>query len=93
MRLIDADMLINEFDQTFLGNNPRGVIRATIENTPTIEPERKKWRWEPIIEANEFGEPYQAGVYCSRCGEMNTYEPNYCPNCGADMRQVGGDTE
>ena len=35
MRYIDADALIEEFDKTFLGNNPRGVIRGTIENAPT----------------------------------------------------------
>lgn len=23
---------------------------------------------------------------CSICGELNEYEDNFCPNCGADMR-------
>lgn len=53
---------------------------------PSVRPERKKGKWFPIIEANETGEPYQSGVYCSECGSQQVYEPYYCPNCGADMR-------
>ena len=47
MRLIDADALMNEFNRTLLGNNPRGVIRATIEDAPSVEPEQ---RWIPCSE-------------------------------------------
>ena len=25
---------------------------------------------------------------CSKCGYMNDMMSNYCPNCGADMREV-----
>lgn len=45
-----------------------------------------KGRWMPIIEGNEYGETYQSGCYCSECGEVLQHEPNFCPNCGADMR-------
>ena len=53
--------------------------------------EQKHGEWMPIIEANEFGEAYQCGCYCSECGEELQSEPNYCPNCGADMRQKDGE--
>lgn len=48
-------------------------------------PERKKGRW---IEHN----PHKWGLgvvfECSECGEKTDCEPsNYCPNCGADMRE------
>jgi len=43
-------------------------------------------KWLPIIEANEYGDAYQCGTYCSECGETLQSEPNFCPNCGADMR-------
>lgn len=63
-------------------------IATTQTGTPsiseTIEP--KRGEWIPIIEGNEFGEPYQSGVYCSECGETLGYEANYCPNCGAKMK-------
>ena len=101
MRLIDADALINEFDQTFLGNNPRGVIRATIEHAPTAQPERKgKWIEKEVIhevEASTAIGEWQSAK-CSVCGKYHTtpylyyfMDDNYCPNCGAEMRP--GDTE
>lgn len=61
-------------------------IRKMLEDAPTIEPERNKGEWLPIIDSDENGEPYQAGVYCSECGFMSCCEDNYCPNCGAEMK-------
>lgn len=87
MRIIDADALINEFDRTFLGNNPRGVIRATIENAPTIEPERKKGEW--LHKSKQLAALNTAWWYeCSICGyhAFNGMRTDFCPNCGADMR-------
>lgn len=50
----------------------------------TAQPERKMGKW---IEHN----PHKWGLgikyECSECGyEVDCEEPNYCPNCGADMR-------
>ena len=63
------------------------VIR--IEQLPPAQPERIKGRW---ISADAIfgGEPF----YCSECGEntrdtvMGKPRWNFCPNCGADMREV-----
>lgn len=66
------------------GHTEKDVTRLL--SLPTIEPERKKGKWLPIIEVNENGEPYQAGVYCSECGNGEVYEPNFCSCCGADLR-------
>lgn len=30
---------------------------------------------------------------CSVCGSFNPIEYNYCPNCGADMREVNDETD
>ena len=48
--------------------------------------ERKRGKWMPIIDGNEYGDVFQSGCYCSECGEDLQCEPNFCPNCGADMR-------
>lgn len=40
-----------------------------------------------IDERYEIDEPY-----CSECGKLNeAYSLNFCPNCGADMREVQHD--
>lgn len=70
-----------------------GLYRVSVGDKHTsvkIEPERKKGKW---IEADS-----QCGIGCPFCGTpvddfcnsidyINlSYEPNFCPNCGADMR-------
>lgn len=30
---------------------------------------------------------YAAVYKCNRCGKLNIAETNFCPNCGADMRE------
>lgn len=61
-----------------------------IEELPTVQPERKKGRWiktDQVYEADE--------CCCSLCGQLlTTYRGermNYCPNCGADMRERRAD--
>lgn len=58
-----------------------------LDDAPTIEPKRKTGKWLPIIESDEFGEPYQAGVYCSECGFQSCSVDNYCSNCGARLEE------
>lgn len=61
-------------------------VEDMIENAPTIEPERKTGRW--INHRNDNGHNI---ADCDQCGEAMQWfdddiKPNYCPNCGADMR-------
>ena len=73
------------------------TIRGNLAQMPTIESERKRGKW--IIKDNPGTGWYR--VTCSECGEdvASTapcigFYPNakvtwdYCPNCGADMREV-----
>lgn len=101
MRLIDADALDRAFtmlrfndDKTLKHWGDRQdwcmsgqEVEDLINSAPTIEPERKTGRWEPVPATNGRG-----GHFCNRCYE---YAPswktgeerltNYCPNCGAYM--------
>ena len=91
MRPIDADALI---ENKFKNDISYKAFVNLIKRQPTIEPERKKGRWVSID---------RRYVKCSECGLETTKnelrgialfgenEPNFCPNCGADMR--GGDSE
>lgn len=42
---------------------------------------------DPINQKNYGG---QTGYYeCSNCKFVEDYRPNFCPNCGSDMRKAG----
>ena len=83
MRLIDADALIERW--TANGDYENGIydgafIIKTFEEAPTIKP-RPRGKW--IRKHNVHG-----AVYCSLCDyELHTNDTNFCPNCGADMRE------
>ena len=48
-----------------------------IDEQPTAEPKKGKW----IHISEEMWK-------CDQCGEISCCSPNFCPNCGADMREV-----
>ena len=91
MRLIDADALINRLDVVDYGMKlPKavvGLMKALLEDAPTIDIDRPQGEW--IIEIDVNGNTYGR---CSICG-MRQYagQLNYCPNCGAQMK--GADDE
>ena len=54
-------------------------MRDYIESLPSVQPERKRGKWEFI---GGYGYQYRCSA-CIMCAEHKT---NFCPNCGADMR-------
>jgi len=78
MRSIDADLL--ELDADYDDGEYWAVSMAQIHNAPTIEP--KKGRW--IDKSNGIEGAWN---YCSVCGEQAIDLYDFCPNCGADMRE------
>ena len=58
------------------------------EQLPSVQPRKGKWIYGE--ESKIIGNPY--GHYrCDQCNEIVGFETNFCPNCGADMRE--GDAE
>ena len=85
MRLIDADALMEHAMRDRLDSRER--IMEMIEYAPTVQPKRGMWINRHYIRDNK---DYKV---CSCCayvcmgwdGETGvTYD--YCPNCGAEMR-------
>ena len=86
-----------EVDAVFKCNKE---IRIALANLPSAQPERIRGWWTPIPKSDRLGcDPVLAGFEdpvvgydCSVCGEVYEAEVmgetlwNYCPNCGADMR-------
>ena len=61
-----------------------------LRNLPSAQPERKKGQW---LRYGEDGYPNNEDTVfwqCDQCLELYTGRakkiPNFCPNCGADMR-------
>ena len=62
------------------------TIIKRFEQLPSAQPERKRGKWKP----------YRCDMYeCSECGYIYTEltdrhicGANFCPHCGADMREV-----
>ena len=100
MRPIDADVL-KEKVLEWMPNDPCGIeekefpfetdivvsLMMEIEEAPTIEPERKKGRWEIYVISPFDGE----GCRCSECGTEGVPYWDYCPNCGARMVREDGE--
>lgn len=64
------------------------AIHEAIDILKSAQPERKKGRW--INHRNDNGHNI---ADCDQCGEAMQWfdddiKPNYCPNCGADMRKI-----
>lgn len=66
------------------------LIKKNIEQQKSVTPTRPKGQWL------EYNYPSNEYVYCSNCKEKFDTEylylgeseyPNYCPHCGADMRE------
>ena len=79
-----------KFYETFYDPYPR-VIEA-LEELPSVQP--RKGKWTRHFDGNEWY------WYCSSCKEQwyeedlwmggNSF-PNFCPDCGADMREGDSD--
>ena len=97
MRLIEADALIEKLEAwkkeaERIGANINYIfasaIIAQVNEQPTIE-ERKTGKWIVVDDAYN-----RISGKCSACGwEAHLYEDDvvgmdYCPNCGADMRDT-----
>lgn len=63
----------------------RTRVRTMLHEVPSEQPERMKGKWERHY--CEDGNP--DGWRCDNCDEWYYFGqtlPNFCPNCGADMR-------
>lgn len=88
MRLIDAEELIHELSKSKVlmivdGESNYNYMRQSdvfkiVDSIPTIEV-RKKGRW-----LNKGRK-----ICCSECGHVNFCKPNFCDECGTDMREDG----
>lgn len=93
MRLIDADALkkeVDNFPNCYNGwsdTYDKAYIIGAIEEQPSIDIEPKRGEW--IEQEDDYYHYWE----CSECGMGVGLDDirNYCPNCGADMREREGE--
>lgn len=99
MRLIDADALIHELNNSHYPGAPYidagiSIAIGKVLDAPTIEPERKTGKWTISETAYDDTE-----AKCSECGFVTLVnEPGnglhmlsdlrFCPNCGSKMEET-----
>jgi len=86
--LDDAIRTVGSFYR--ISEDIRRKMAFELRQLPSAQPERKNGEW--------VGADSQCGIGCPFCGTPVDdfcssidyidlrYEPNFCPNCGADMR-------
>jgi hypothetical protein len=81
------DSLTLDYNTRRYQEQRRGQINEdieTIKELPSAQPERKKGKW--IRESLVTNYPYK----CSACIKYTRAMYDFCPNCGADMREETG---
>ena len=76
------DMSREQVAEEALKASKNSMIRI-LNDLPSAEP--KKGTWENYIA--DTGVEHWRVIRCSECGKVAIDRYNYCPNCGADMRE------
>ena len=81
--LVDKQAVLRAISElSFAGYLNADDIHDAVEWLPVVE-ERKKGKWEMIWHFFFHAEV----PICSQCRKVSPFKTNFCPNCGADMRE------
>jgi len=90
LKLVNAENAVDRITALPSAQPKNECEKCIFKPFKQFNPERKKGKWEYDDEAFPGGNPY--GHYdCDQCGESVPHKTNYCPNCGADMREEAED--
>lgn len=77
----------NDAEEIYTNNSrliPSFRVKQWLDHLPSVQPRRGKWAGK--------GDSEGFGIFiCDNCGKFAMMEYDFCPNCGADMRE--GDAE
>jgi rubrerythrin len=80
-----VDALDKRFDSIPLDKTEEILkLRRDLRALPSAQPQRIKGRW--IDKNGNIVSPFWERYECSVCGARSE-NSNFCPNCGADMRE------
>lgn len=75
---------------TDMNEDTMEVLEEKINTLPSVKPQRKRGKWIVVREEYKFmggivNEP--RGCKCSNCNKVVRFKSDFCPNCGAEMRE------
>lgn len=62
-------------------------VDMVIRNLPPVTPQQRVGRWIQTKDDCDGVNFYDFSFECSKCGKEQSFKSNYCPNCGAYMRE------
>lgn len=77
---------INEINEVFTPAYANYIVTALTEGATVSDKEHIKGHW--IIDGHHRRCPKCDEYFCIKDAEGNEIPSSFCPNCGADMREV-----
>lgn len=73
--------------KNYFGDVVAEVINVRdIMELPSVTPQSETGHWIALGNYDDYGK--ECTYKCSKCGDINDYHDNYCPECGAKMVEV-----
>ena len=82
---VERQKAIDESYQVVIDGDVFDVVQVeTLMGLPSVQPRKGKWHGK--------GDSEGFGIFiCNNCGKFAMMEYDFCPNCGADMREGDSD--
>jgi hypothetical protein len=68
--------MIEEIHKSFAEVYDKGYVNGYKDAKKKFDRQHGEWEYKPM-----------KGAFCSVCGWHSIWKFNFCPNCGADMRE------
>ena len=85
----EAVEAVDEWDGGYFTRRDN-MIKTYLKDVPVAdvrENVRGEWKEKIVDDPSDSCGLFRRRFYCTVCGNWQTYgRPNFCPNCGADMR-------
>lgn len=89
MDLISRQAAIEVADAIWAVTGDKNVAKVwdQLKDLPSAQPQRMRGRWKRTYLDHEAMGERPSIFYCSACNQCIAFPTNYCPSCGADMRE------
>lgn len=81
----DSEEPMSDKDKLLLTINK--ALSNAVKALPSVTPQRSKGKWIQTKDDCDGVNFYDFSFECSKCKKEQSFKSNYCPNCGAYMRE------